>query len=208
MPMPTPIFPGSGKPSPQRGGITILVVLMLLVFLTITAVGMSRNSFREIVVSGTTRQGAMARNVADSGIEFGILWMQPSSMRTAASGSSAATLQTLSTSLVAGQLYGSPYKLDGSAYTTTITTTPPADLQVPAGSGNGFNLALTAMGKIPMTNQSQTAGSSSSGYTPAAGNLAVTAPDLWAIRSDGVVNASSVMTFLHSKEAWISSPPR
>lgn len=191
----------------EQGGITILVALMLLVFLTITALGMSRNSFREIVVSGTTRQGAMTRNVADSGVEFGILWMQPSTMRPAAGNSSAEQLQTLASWLVTGQRYGTAYKLDQSAFTSCNTSTPPTDLQVPANSGNGFNLALTAMGKMPMTNQSQTSGSSGIGYTPAAGNLALVAPDLWALRSDGVVNAGGA-TFFHSKEAWISSPPR
>lgn len=195
--------------SSQRGGITIIVALMLLVLLTIAAISMSRNSFREIVISGTTRQGAMVRNIADSGIEYGILWMQPTSLRQAsATDTSAAQLQGLTTSLLTGQLYGLPYKLNGAAYSGTNTSTPPADLQVPAGSGNGFNLALTAMGKMPMTNQSQTAGSSSSGFTPASGNIALAAPDLWAIRSDGVYVAGGAMTFTHSKEAWISSPPR
>ena len=191
----------------EQGGITILVALMLLVFLTIAAIGMSRNSFREIVVSGTSRQGAMARNVADSGIEYGILWMQPSTMRPAASGTSAESLQSLASWLVTGQRYGTPYKLDQSAFSSCNTSAPASDLQVPASSGNGFNLALTAMGKMPMTGQSQTAGSSGIGYTPAAGNLALVAPDLWALRSDGVVNAGGA-TFFHSKEAWISSPPR
>jgi hypothetical protein len=178
---------------------------MLLVFLTITALGMSRNSFREVVVSGTTRQGSMVSNVADSGVEFGILWIQPASQRAATSGSSADKFQTLATNLKTGELFGLPYNLDGTAYTASNTATPPADLQVPAGSGNGFNLALTAMGKMPMTNQSQTVGSSGTGYTPGAGNLALTAPDLFAVRSDGVVNVGGV-TFLHSKEAWISKP--
>lgn len=197
-------------PSSQRGGITIIVALMLLVLLTIAAVSMSRNSFREIVLSGTTRQGSVVRNIADSGIEYSILWMQPTSLRQANSTTdpSAAKLQSLATALVAGQLYGTPYKLDQSAYTGTNTSTPPADLQVPASSGNGFNLALTAMGKMPMTNQSQTAGSASSGFTPASGNIALAAPDLWAIRSDGVYSTGGLLTFTHSKEAWISSPPR
>jgi hypothetical protein len=189
----------------QRGGITILVSLMLLVLLTIAAFGMSRNSLREVVISGATRQGAMARNIGDSGIEFGILWMEPSSKRQGTG--SAAELQTLAKTLLEGQLYGIAYKLDGSTYTGTNTAAPPSDLQIPAFSGNGINLSLTAMGKMSMTNQSQTVGSSTAGYTPAAGNLALTAPDLWAVRSDGVV-ATGGMTFTHSKETWISSPAR
>jgi Tfp pilus assembly protein PilX len=191
----------------EQGGITIMVSLMLLVLLTIAAVGMSRNSFREILIAASTRQGTLARNVADSGIEYGILWMQPSTALAASSGSSAEQLQSLSSYLLAGQYYGKAYNLDRTDYTGTNTATPPSDLQVPAGSGNGFNLALTAMGKMPMVNQSQTAGSTSTGYTPAAGNLALTAPDIWALRSDAVITVAGT-TFTHSKEAWISSPSR
>jgi len=208
MSMPTHLPPTYRESSSEQGGITIIVALMLLVLLTIAAISMSRNSFREIVISGTTRQGAMVRNIADSGIEFGILWMQPTTLRQAPSNSSASQLQSLATSLQAGQLYGIAYNLDGSVYSGPNTSTPPADLQVPSSSGNGFNLAMTAMGKMPMTNQSQSAGSASSGFTPASGNIALAAPDLWAIRSDGVYVAGGLMTFTHSKEAWISSPPR
>jgi len=194
----------------ERGGVTILVSLALLVLLTIAAVGMSRNSFREVLISASTRQGSMARNVADSGIEFGILWMQPATTLPAASGTSAAQLQNLSDYLLAGQYYGLAYSLGPtppSLYTGTNSATPNADLQVPALSGNGFNLALTAMGKMPMVTQSQTVGASTTGYTPAAGNLALTAPDLWALRSDGVITFGGT-TFTNSKEAWISSPAR
>ncbi len=209
MSMSSIISPTAKGSSSQRGGITIIVTLMLLVLLTISAVAMSRNAFREVVISGTTRQGSMVRNIADSGIEYGILWMQPNSLRQpTATDTSAVQLQALSVALLAGELYGTPWKLNQSAYTVTNTATPPSDLQVPNASGNGFNLALTAMGKMPMTNQSQTAGSATAGYTPAAGNIALAAPDLWAIRSDGVYVAAGVMTFTHSKEAWISSPPR
>jgi len=204
--MPIPVPPRNTNHATERGGITILVALMLLVFLTITAIGMSRNSFREVVISGTARQGAMTRNAADSGIEFGILWIQPASMQGGATnGSSAAQFQALAANLKTNELYGIAHKLDGSLYTAANTATPPADLQVPANSGNGFNLALTAMGKMPMTDQSQTAGSSSSGYTPASGSISLVAPDLFGVRSDGVVNAGGAV-FLHSKEAWISKP--
>lgn len=194
----------------QTGGVSIMVTLMMLVLLTVAALAMSRNSFREIVASGTARQGAIARNLADSGIEYGILWIQPSNLYPAdpTNNASAVQLQSLATFLVAGELYGKAYKLDRGLYAAPNLATPNNDLQVPANSGNGFNIALTAMGKMPITNQSQTAGSATSGYTPASGNIAFSAPDLWAIRSDGVYNAAGVMKFSNSKEAWISSPPR
>jgi len=203
--MPVFRFPEVRKRPSQSGGVAILVTLMMLVLLTIAALAMSRNSFREIVASGTARQGAMARNLADSGIEFGILWMRPN---VAGDDVSSKGLQALALYLTGGQLFGTPYKLDQTEQKGLNQSTPAADLQVPKNSGNGFNLALTAMGKMPMTNQSQTAGSSTSGFTPAAGTVALSAPDLFALRSDGVYNAAGVMKFTHSKEAWISSPPR
>lgn len=194
----------------ERGGIAILVALILLVFLTIAALGMSRNSFREIVISGTTRQGAMVRNIADSGIEYGIEWIRPASMTPAPSGSAAADFQALATYLLTGQLYGLGYKLDQDLYAPSDATAVPVnDLQIPVGNTtkNGFNLSLTLMGKMPMVLTSQTAGSTGAGNTPAAGSLSRTAPDLWGIRSDAVVNTGGV-TFFHSKEAWISTVPR
>jgi len=197
---------------PQAGGITILVTLMLLVLLTIAAMGMSRNALRDIASSGTTRQGAMTRNVADSGIEWSIYYSDP--INHAGITSSSTSLQTLATTLLAGNLFGVPYDVMTQTPITATssiqlpnTATVPADLQVPAGSGNGTNLALTCMGKLPITMTSQTAGTPGTGNTPASGAISLTAPDLWAIRSDAQVTQGPVM-FLHSKEAWISTPPR
>ncbi|WP_005033761.1 hypothetical protein [Holophaga foetida] len=195
----------------EAGGVTILVVLALLVLLTVAAMSMFRNSFREIVMSGTARQGAMARNLADSGIEFGILWLRPPNQLAATSGGSADKLQTLAADLLKQEntalLYGHPYKLDESDYTGLDASDPDSDRK-PTGGKGGFNLALTAMGKMPLVNQSQTAGSiTGEGHTPASGSQTTQAPDLWALRSDGVVNAEGV-TFTHSKEAWISTPMR
>jgi Tfp pilus assembly protein PilX len=193
----------------QRGGITILVSLLMLVLLTISALAMSRNSFREIVASGTIRQGAMARNLADSGIEYGVLWIlnDPAHPPSTTANQSAVTLQNLCITLSQGNLFGTPYKLNGTAFTTTNTSAPPSDLQVPSGSGNGFNLSVTAMGSLAETGNSTTGGSTLNGVNRQSGNMPKTAPTIWAVRSDGVYNAAGVMTFTHSKEAWISTRP-
>jgi hypothetical protein len=55
----------------QSGGITILVALMLLVFLTIVAVGMSRNSFREVVAREPWFETSQIR--ASNGACFGLI---------------------------------------------------------------------------------------------------------------------------------------
>ena len=191
----------------QSGGITIIVALMLLVLVTIAAVSMSRNSFREVVTSGTTRQGAMVRNLADSGVEWCILYSDPINHPGATASSTA--LQAVARTLLTSQIFGVPYDVNTQAAITTFpnNNSVPTDLMVPAASGNGSNIALTCMGKMPQTMTTQTAGTPGTGNTPASGSISLTAPDLWAVRSDAQVTQGPV-TFQHSKEAWISTPPR
>lgn len=197
------------RPS-EAGGITIVVALMLLVLLTVAAVAMSRNSLRDIVTSGFTRQGAMARNVADSGIEWGIYWIDLENATTA-------TFTALRMGNLANGLLNNT-ALSGVAKDVTSPNpnapldytpggTPPADLMLPppAGVTEGFTLGLTAMGKLPITMMSQ--GSGTNAFTPAAGTENKNAPDLWAIRSDAQVSQGG-MTFVHAREAWISTPVR
>ena len=192
---------------PQAGAITILVALMLLVLLTIAAVGMSRNSFREVVISGTTRQAAMTRNLSDSGIEWGIYWLDPIN-RLNNPGGTAANLIALNTALLVDDTK-SGFPWDGTksttvAYNTKNPPTPPADLSFSTVTGvsQGYSIALTRMGKLPMTDMSQ--GSGQGAFSPAKGDLSKQAPDLWALRSDAQVTAG--LSFAHAKESFISTP--
>lgn len=205
------------RPS-QTGGITILVALMLLVFLTLVTVGMSRNSFREIVTSGTLRQGAMASNAADAGIEWAMYWLYPGNVpaSTAPTPSKLAGPGGLATVLLQNPgLWGQylPVNNFGSATSPNFYTGPDhqsltADttmLNPPAGVTQGFTTALMLMGHLPPTGISQ--GVSSTSFRPAAGGENQFAPDLWSVRSDGQVNYAGV-TFRQSREAWISTPTR
>jgi hypothetical protein len=195
----------------QAGGITIIVTLMLLVLLTVAAMGMSKNSLREIAISGTTRQGSMARNVADSGIEWSTYWMYPPNA-TAATGTALALSNLANTLLVNPGMAGQAYDpTTGGLYVTSVLPTPPADTSLPPvnGTTQGFTVALTRMGKLPITGTSQGAGQGS--FAPATGSVPLQAPDLWAIRSDSQVTtgvAPFAMTFFHSKESWVSSAAR
>ncbi len=190
--------------SPQAGGITILVSLMLLVLLTIAALGMSRNSFREIITSGFSRQGAMTRNVADSGIEWSIHWIDLENGKLATAGA-ALQLTTLKTTLLTDDTLSGVAKdiSTGGDYLPGRTLQSDLKLPGPANVTQGFTLGLTRMGKLPITDISQ--GSGSGAFTPASGGLLLQAPDLWAVRSDAQVLQGAV-TFIHAKEAWISTP--
>lgn len=190
--------------SAQAGGITILVALMLLVLLTIAAVGMSRNSFREIVTSGFSRQGAMARNVADSGLEWSIHWIDLENGKSATAGASLQLASQKTRLLMDDTLSGVAKDItSGGNYSPGGSLQSDLKLSGPTGVTQGFTIGLTRMGKLPVTDLSQ--GSGSGAFTPASGGPLLQAPDLWAVRSDAQVQQGAV-TFIHAKEAWISTP--
>ncbi|NTW84662.1 MAG: hypothetical protein HGB30_00705 [Holophagaceae bacterium] len=193
------------RPS-EAGGITIILALMLLVLLTVAAVGMSRNALRDITAVGFGRQGAMARNVADSGLEWAIHWLDPENGKVANEGSAlhltnlkAALLQDLTLAGVAKAVQA------GNPTNYSPGGTPPTDLRLssPTGTTQGYTLGLTCMGKLPIVLMSQ--GASTGTFRPAAGGLQQLAPDLWAVRSDAQVTQGPV-TFVHARELWISTP--
>ena len=190
----------------------MIVALMLLVLLTVGAMGMSKNAMRELAISGTTRQGAMARNVADSGIEWAVYWLDVENSRSAAD--TALGMANLKAKLGQnGSLAGRAYNpLDLQLYPTTRPT-PPTDLTFGSVSGTtqGVSVALTRMGKVTTDGMSQ--GTSQGSYKPAGGEGSrgkQSLPDLWALRSDSQITVGSGLLatkFFHSKEAWISTPP-
>jgi Tfp pilus assembly protein PilX len=195
------------KPSSREtGGITILVALMMLVLLTLAAVGMSRNSFREIVNSGFSRQGAMAREVSDSGLEWAMYWISLSNSPNAVG--PAASLNNEINVLIQNPTQAGVAKdiISGSNYTPGGTLQAGMEVPGPAGTTQGFTIGLTAMGQPGIQGMSQGIGQGS--YAPATagtGGTGNAAPYLWAVRSDAQVQQGNV-TFIHGREAWISSP--
>ena len=188
---------------PQAGAITIIVALMLLVLLTVASMAMSRNSLREIVTSGFSRQGAMARNVADSGIEWSIHWIDLANSNVATG--TAAKLGAEKSALLLDDTLAGVAKdiITGANYSSGGTLQTALTLPGPTGVTQGFTIGLTRMGKLPVANMSQ--GSGPGAFTPASGGPLKLAPDLWAIRSDAQVQQGGV-TFIHAKEAWLSTP--
>jgi hypothetical protein len=201
--------PDRSLQDPQAGGITIIVTLMLLVLLTVGAVGMSKNAIRELAISGTSRQGAMARNVADSGIEWAVYWFDSKNSPSATG--TALGFKNLKLKLEQDQtLAGVPYDpITQGLYPTSVLPTPASDMRLGAvaDTTQGFTIALTRMGKLPIANMSQGTGPGS--FSPAQGRDSVQAPDLWALRADSQITVGSGLLatkFFHSKEAWISTP--
>jgi hypothetical protein len=181
---------------------------MLLVLITVAAMGMSRNALRELIIVGTARQGAMARNTADSGIEWAVYWIEDKNAPQAAE--TALKINNLKAALLKDDTLAGVAKDITSSDPTAPTNYVPGtslqtDLELPAPASvvQGFTVGLTRMGKLPITNISQGAGSGA--FTPASGGPLLQAPDLWAIRSDAQVTQGN-LTFIHAKEAWVSTP--
>lgn len=196
----------------EAGAVTLLVSLMLLVFITLTAVGMSRNAFREVVTSGMARQGALARNVADSGVEWSIFWMDYSNSSYATG--SAANLNNLKLALLNGAIApGRAWDVMSSSLTSPTRYTPASaenavtlsPITTAAGTTltQNITVGLTNMGKMPITDMNQGVGTGS--FTPAAGTASKLPPDLWAVRTDAKVGVGA-LTFVHAKELWVSTP--
>lgn len=168
----------------QAGGITILVVLSMLVLMTVIAVGMSRNSLREVFIVGSSRQSAVVRQAADSGLEFAILWADE---KKDASTPGAQALKGMLTDLLSnGDYQGLSKKVD---------TTGMADTQLPAPSGQTreFALKVLRMGKISPNNTSQ--------IDERLFN------DLWVVQASGKAVVGSA-TFQHDKELWMTTTAR
>jgi len=193
----------------QTGAITIMVALLLLVLLTISAIGMSRNAFQEVVNSGFSRQGALADNVAESGLDWAVYWLDPGNPPTSANPSAVNLVALQNTLLLNNTLEGQSWAITDTTASTLYgpgLSTPANDLKwtdtTSAGTtiSEGYTAGLTRMGKLPVTGASQP-----NAANLTLGNSNVNAPDLWAVRADAQVAQGNV-TFIHGKEAWITTP--
>lgn len=63
--------------STERGGITIVLALILLSAMTVGALALSQNSLREIGITGNETTGRKAFETADAGLDWVITWGGP-----------------------------------------------------------------------------------------------------------------------------------
>lgn len=177
--------------SNQRGGVTILVVLMLLVLLTVASVAMSKNALRQAVLSGTARQGAEARSIADSGVEWAILWLDDAN---AATPDAAAQLLRAKATEISdtADLAGKAQAL-GTTGSMVLDPTPALTKR--------FNLELMYMGTVDP-------GATSSNAQTSPGLVSVTDLACWSVRSEGQLAYANGPTFIHRREVWFTALPK
>lgn len=61
----------------EQGGLTILVAIILLSVATVAAIGLSRDSIREALITGNEGTGRKAYEMADSGLDWVVTWGSP-----------------------------------------------------------------------------------------------------------------------------------
>lgn len=179
--------------SKQRGGITILVALMLLGLLTVTVIGLSRGALRETMVLAAARQAADIREVADTGVEWSVVWMDPKAWPTEYSKgeTSCNPLIWKAMQFIENPAWGGQVK-DVPSDATAKMLLPPRTGEV-SGIARKFDLQISYMGRLPITDTSQ--------MDPRL------FPLLWMLRSQGSITLpGGGMTFRHNREAWISTP--
>jgi Tfp pilus assembly protein PilX len=71
------LLPATARAFRQRGGITILVALILLGVMSLAAFAMAKNSLREISVTGNVWQATKAAEAADAGLDWFVVWTHP-----------------------------------------------------------------------------------------------------------------------------------
>lgn len=87
-----PLLSDSFRPiSPQgeRGGMTIVMALILLVVMSLAAFSLSRNAIRELATTGHMIQGDKAAEASDAGLDWFIVWSHPDNMVSANANASA-----------------------------------------------------------------------------------------------------------------------
>ena len=78
-------YPPSSR-SGERGAIVIVVVLVLLSVMTVAALAVGSNSFREIAITGNESTGRKASEAADAGLDWTIAWANPDALGIATAG--------------------------------------------------------------------------------------------------------------------------
>lgn len=186
----------------ERGGVTILLALILLIVMGAAALGLNRNTLRELAMVGNLVQGEKAGAVADAGLDWVIIWGQGAWMKEPdfasahATGNQAALVATLKTAVRTGQT--TPWTLAADATMTmagksgTTTTAQSFDLSIqPLG-------ALTGQGTAASSNNNEASGNTD----PNSGFLRSTQ---WLITSVGKANNNGVV-FQASREYTATIP--
>lgn len=146
-----PTFPDRPSRPNEHGGMVILVALMLLVLLSVAALGLSRTVLREIGISGSVSQAGRADAAADAGLDWFMAWendAQQGNATPAAAAKAKALTDSIETVYKSGLLL--PTGSSGLKWEAVVGTPDGMVLQGANTDGSmtqSFNLRLVCLGK-------------------------------------------------------------
>ncbi len=181
----------------EHGGITIMVALMLLVLLTVTAMSMSKNSLREIMVTGTMRQAVEVKSQADTGLDWSLYWIASGTgVPAPTTGQPGATRFVLLRDKL--QEFKDKDYQKGRWYFVDTTAQKYQDLYNSYISIERWNdLDVMYMGKIDMDPTAQ---------NQEARIVTQIQPDIFCVRARATAKFPNGLTFKHTREVWTTIP--
>ncbi len=190
----------------QEGGITILVALILVSVTAIAAFGLSREAFRDAMITGNDSTGRKAYEMADSGVDYVISWSGDPTGSTAGSATATTLMSNLASltnaaDLESAQQSGVNIDASGSVAFTMAATSMGGDM-TPATTGYlqssqvkpAWDLEMRWLGTNPLADTSQGMG--------VQGNRS-----WWLIKTTGRANVGTTgLSFISKREALIDVP--
>lgn len=144
----------------ERGGITIIVALILLAAMTVGAFSLSRNTLRDATTSGYSLQGIKAGEAADAGLDWFMVWGHPDNQPAATSPARKTLTDTLASMQVSRTptYLGRPFDVaadilstDGATSDDMAFDTSGAKIKQSAANGNvtrqAFDLFIRFLGE-------------------------------------------------------------
>ncbi len=190
----------------QRGGLTIVMALVLVAVLGAATFSLSRNTIRELSMAGTIIQGEKAAAAADAGLDWVIIWGQggvsQSAFTLATPGASQLTfLAGIKSTLASSTGLYPPVEILGSNVPEMSLNRSTA-----ANTDQNFDIQFWFLGPLPAARS----GGGSTDNSGASGGTKVssaTGDYFWRVVSTGHATPKNGLTYQSQRELIATLPP-
>lgn len=189
----------------QRGGLTIVMALVLVGVLGAATFSLSRNAIRELSMAGTIIQGNKAGAAADAGLDWVIIWGQGANKQ-------ADFVAAVPASKELSLLYSLKTTLASSTGYPAVSITASSDATMTLNQSGAaktlqdFDIEMRFLGTLP----SGRTGGGSSDNTGASGGTKVSGASgdyFWRFLATGRATPLNAQTYLAQRELVATMPP-
>ena len=190
----------------QRGGLTIILALVLVIVMGAATFSLSRNAIRELSMAGTIIQGEKAAAAADAGLDWVIIWGQGGVNQAAFDGagpkdSQKALLAGIKSTLSSTTGLYPPVTLNGSGVSDMSL-----NQSTVANTDQSFDIQFWFLGAMPAARSG--GGSSDNAGASGGTKVASTTGDyFWRVVSTGHATPKNGQTYQSQRELVATMPP-